>query len=1480
MDDLFSSVKYPLMKLRSTLFIIAIEVLFLTAAHAQNINTIIGGLGDGGAATSGKLYNPTGVAVDKWGNIYVADNGSGAVRRVDTNGIITKYYPNTPTAYLGQVSGVAVDTFGNVFIADYNSHKILKVFLSGNTITYAGTGGGGELGDGGPATAAELTPLALSIDKYGNLYVADHNSYSCKIRKIDTSGIITTFAGSSSCGFLGDGFPATTAKLNHPTGVCVDNSGNVFIADNNNNRVRKVDPSGIITTIAGNGIVGYAGDGFPATDANFNKIFSVSVDNAGNVYISDDTNNEIRKVSTSGIVTRVAGAFISGGFSGDGGPATIAQLNNPVGVAFDKSGNFYIADKNNNRIRKVNTSGNISTVVGCNFSAACGFYGDGGPVVSALLNFPTGLAFDTSFNLYIADFQNYVVRKVSNAGIISTVAGNDSSGFSGDNGPAINAKLRSASSVATDRKGNLYICDNVNNRIRKVNSAGIITTYAGIGSSGFSGDGHPADSAKLGSPLSIATDRKGNLYIADKNNARIRKVDTNGIIRTIAGNGTSTYFGDGGPATSAQFSAYGLCLDINGNIFIADASNQRIRKIDTNGIITTVAGGGTGPIGGPAVFAAIGTPQAVHVDKDGNIFISVGNKFYKVNTSGIISNFAGTGTSGFSGDGGPALLAKMSMTSGNSVGMATNSSGDLLITDMGNCRIRKVYNASISISTINDTICSGIGATFTATVITAPIYVPYYHWQRNGLNVGLNSSTYNPTSLSNGDIITCYITDGATGPNIAISNEITVYVPSGSVSVNISASTTVCEGTTVVCTPTPVNGGTSPTYDWYKNGVYIHSGSTYSFIPLNHDTLRCKIKASMPCLVPDSAFSPNKIFTTYSSIPTVTITTSPGTSLCFGTTATITPHPINGGFTPIYNWYKNDTLIYTGSPYSFIPADLDRVYCSMKSNASCVVPDTALSPIVTFTRHYDLPAVNIAASTGASVCQGTGVTINPTPNFGGTAPVYDWYKNGDYVSTGSSYSFIPVSGDTVYCKLTSNASCVFPDTAISNFLSIGIDTPANPRLTVISLQGDTICPGTHVICQAIPTLGGTAPVYSWYKNDTPTIAGALYEFYPLNGDFVYCKLTSNSTCILTDTATSNTITFAYTTQFVPSVSVTVDPGDTICQGSYVTALAAPNNGGSSPAYEWYTNGVHNYKNSNSFHFSPGNGQWIYCTLTNNDCPFAPTTAISDTIQFVVKPVARPSVTFDVDPGTILCNNIPVVCTPTGIAAGASPLFDWYHNGDYVLTADQYSFTPEEGDQVYTRLRSNADCASPNYAISAKKTFHIDSMPSVTLTCSPGQVNFSGTLVTFSANVSSSYGTYHYQWYKNGIAVPDDTIAIYASTTFSIWDSVKCVVTVTGACSGAITSNTLVANTYHSMTLYPDPNYGDFIINGNNHDADGNPVSIRIYNSIGKLVYEKEATFDGITFYTEINLGHKLPPGVYLLRMNYSLDKNVFHFVIK
>jgi sugar lactone lactonase YvrE len=594
--------------------------------------------------------------------------------------------------------GVAADGSGGFYVVSVYQNRVYRIGADGKLSVVAGLGTAGFSGDGGPATAARLyLPMHIALDGAGNLYISDTGNQ--RIRKVNPSGVISTVAGDGTAGFGGDAGPATAAKLRNPHGLAVDASGNLFIADYDNSRVRKVIPAGVISTVAGTGALRGGGDGGPATEAALVHPIGVAVDRSGSLLIADYSGSQIRKVTSAGIISTVAGTGMIG-FYGDGGQATAAYIYCPSSVTTDPSGNMFIADSANHCIRKVTPAGVISTVAGT--GNLRGRTGDNGPAIAALLNGPTGVAVDEAGNLLISDYGNFRVRKVTPDGIIRAAAGNGTLGYAGDGGPAAAAFFNNPSAVAADSSGNLFVADTANHRIRKITPGGITSTIAGTGVAGFSGDGGGATAALLNNPSGVAVDISGNLFVADSANERIRKITPGGVISTVAGVGSTGSWVEGGLATSTRiFNAVGVAVDGTGNLFIAVSTGNWVTKVTAaDGRIRTLAGGngaGFGGDGGRATAARLLAPMGVAVDLSGNVFIADnGNsRIRKVAPDGNITTVAGGSGSGYSGDGGPATAAKLFAP----YGVAVDGSGSLLIADAANHTVRKINSGGI-ISTL------------------------------------------------------------------------------------------------------------------------------------------------------------------------------------------------------------------------------------------------------------------------------------------------------------------------------------------------------------------------------------------------------------------------------------------------------------------------------------------------------------------------------------------------------------------------------------------------------------------------------------------------------------------------------------------------------------------------------------------------------------------------------------------------------------
>jgi hypothetical protein len=763
-------------------FLLTALLLTLPALAQQDvITTAIGGGPNNMPAIDANLYNPYGVAVDTSGNFYIASYNQHRVFKVTPGGTLSVVAGSGAQGYAGDgiVGGagnaslyhpyaVAVDSSNNVYIADQYNCVVRKVDTAKTITTIAGVAGHcGYLGDGGKGTVANLYyPSGVAVDSFGNMYIGDNNN--CRVRKLVlANNNISTYAGNGSCGYSGDGGAATSAMLYTPTGVAVDSAGNLFIADSSNVVIREVTKSnGKISTVAGNHTAGFTGDGGPATSAEINQVFGLGVNGAGTqVTIADYYNQRIRQFTVGGNINTVAGTGTAG-FSGDGGAATSAQINSPVGIAVG-SGTIYVADNNNMRIRSFTVGGNINTVAG-----------NGSPTVETLLNgvapsgvvlqFPYGIFEDGSSNVYVTESNSYMVRElVHSSNLVNFFAGNGTYGYLGDGGAAVSAEITQPHGVAKDSNGNVYIADEQNCVIRMVNNAGVISTFAGIPQHcGFIGDGGPATSAELWNPWGVFVDSSNSVYIADYSNFVIRKV-TGGTISTIAGIGRiQGYSGDGGPATSAVLNQVeAVTVDKAGNVFIADRYNCRIREVyAATGIINTVAGTGACGFSGDGTATAnyLNYPAGIAVDANDNLFIGDTNNMRVrwVSPSGIMTTIAGTGTASYSGDGGLATSATMYYPAG----VTLDPSGNILFSDYQNLRVRSISAFAAlnsNTSSLNFGVTS-VGSTSTAQVVTLSALGPLTITDITA-SASFSEADNCPATMTNGSKCTMYVYFTPTG---------------------------------------------------------------------------------------------------------------------------------------------------------------------------------------------------------------------------------------------------------------------------------------------------------------------------------------------------------------------------------------------------------------------------------------------------------------------------------------------------------------------------------------------------------------------------------------------------------------------------------------------------------------------------------------------------------------------------------------------
>ncbi|MEI6715526.1 MAG: hypothetical protein WCO60_17350 [Verrucomicrobiota bacterium] len=669
-----------------------------------------------GTGMAASFVNPTGVAVDGNGTAYVVDGN--VIRKVTSDGVVSTLAGSAESGFadgkgtaasFSSPGGVAVDGNGNVYVADHGNYRIRKITSAGDVTTIAGSGGF-RFSDGNGVAASFIGPSGVAVDGSGNVYVTDSGVSGARVRKVTSTGLVTTLAGSAVAG-AADG-TGVTATFDNPTGLAVDGSGNVYVADSNNQKIRKITSAGVVTTLAGSasGTRGST-DGIGAA-ASFTYPLGVAVDGNGNVYVAEAGNQKIRKITSGGVVSTLAGTFEEG--SADGAGAS-ASFRSPTGVAVDGNGNVYVADAGNYKIRKITSGTNISGATSATYTIPASSVADAGgyecvvsdgagtvssgmvtvsvsvpPVVelwaqslsvaagtpvtlnvgatgtgpftyqwrkeggvttfagsevrgdadgtavTATFDNPYGVAVDGSGNVYVADLNNSKVRKITSAGVVSTLAG--SGQYIEADGIGVAASFIRPAHAAVDGSGNVYVTELDCNTIRKITSSGVVTTLAGSRESGFAD--RVGAAALFDHPAGIAVDGSGNVYVADSGNYAIRKITSAGVVSTLAGSGVSGST-DGIGAAASFNGPSAVAVDGNGNVYVADSNNNKIRKITSTGVVTTLAGSGEHEsVDGVGGAASITVPYEVALDGNGNVLVLSNQRIRKITSSGVVTTVA------------------------------------------------------------------------------------------------------------------------------------------------------------------------------------------------------------------------------------------------------------------------------------------------------------------------------------------------------------------------------------------------------------------------------------------------------------------------------------------------------------------------------------------------------------------------------------------------------------------------------------------------------------------------------------------------------------------------------------------------------------------------------------------------------------------------------------------------------------------------
>lgn len=781
--------------------------------------------------------------------------------------------------------------------------------------------------------------------------------------------------------------------------------------------------------------------------------------------------------------------------------------------------------------------------------------------------------------------------------------------------------------------------------------------------------------------------------------------------------------------------------------------------------------------------------------------------------------------------------------------------------------------ASVSITANpSGSICNGTSVTFTATATNGG--TPAYQWKSGGVNIsGATNSTYTSSTLSNGEVISCEMTSSlacATG-SPASSNNLTVTVNSAvaaAVSIAANPAGAICSGTTVTFTATPTNGGVA-SYQWKNNGSAITGATNSTFTSstlANGDVITCVMTSGLACATGSPATS-NAVTMSVSSSSTagVIIAANPLGAVCSGTSVTFTATPSNGG-SPSYQWQINGSSISgaTNSTYtSSVLVDGDNITCIMISSLTCATGSPATSNTITMSvGAVGAAGVSIDALPAGTICSGTSVTFTATPTNGGSNPAYQWQVNGANISGATNATYITStlsSGDIVTCEVTSSLTCATGSPALSNQISMTVDSSVPASVSITASPSTTICSGDTVTFLALPSNEGTNPTYQWQLNgvDVGPNASTISTSSLINGDVITCVLTSSLSCASGNPATSNNLIMAIGTTVNVGIAIYASPSGPICDGTNVTFVASPQNPGSNPTYQWQVNGNNVGTNSTTYSSSSlTDGDIVTCSLTSDLSCVTNNPAASNQITMTVGAGVNASVSISSGSPTTVCSGETVIFSATPLNGGTAPVFQWQINGiDFGSNSSVFSYDAfSDGDIVTCIMTSSMTCASGSPATSNSISVSIYPTLSAPVITQVGDTLF------------SNYPTNNQWYYTNilgGFAISGATANYYIPVITG--DYFVIVLDSNGCLSD--TSN--IVSVYlggideegsSEIEIFPNPNNGIFTISYNS--INGENAEINLVNSIGQTLVERRISNHSTNMFN----ASFLAPGLYFLKL--------------
>ncbi len=1150
--------------------------------------------------------------------------------------------------------------------------------------TFAGDGTNAYGGDGGPATAAQLWHnFIIAADTRNNLYLADSSFY---IRKVNTSDTINTFAGIGTPGFSGDGGPASAAQIHYLNNFTIDSRDNMYF--NDSGRIRNIDTGGIITTIAGTGTPGFSGDGGAATAARISAVSQIAIDNSGNIYLSDANTDRVRKIDVStGIINTIAGTGAVG-FSGDGGAATAAKLSDPGSLYVDQADNLFINDTRNWRIRKVNTSGVISTICG---TGTAGFTGDGGPATAAQISSSGYITGDGCGNLYFSSPAGLTrpVRKINAAGIITTLAGGTGTGYSGDGGPATAAQLRSPAQIALDHRGYLYIADGDPrvSRVRRISNINYFPSFTRgaaayltlCENSSASVDSLlpviDADSLQAETWSLLTAPLNGMAAVAYSATSMGTTLATSGITYTplIGYSGADTFtvlVTDCGGLTDTimvyvTVSPLPVTGAISGPSVVCIASSITLADTPSGGswaatnATATVSGSGlvTGILPGTDTIMYIltnscGADTATHSVSVNSLSVTVtpsGPTTFCAGNNVTLSADTGTGytyqwyngTTAISGVTNSSYLAT---SAGSYKVTLTIATGCAFTSATTTVTINSLPNASITAAGTT-TFCAGSSVALNATAVSGYVY----QWYNTGAAIsGATTASFSATASGSYKV---YVTNTATGCSDSTATPIVVTVnPLPSNTISASGALTFCTGDNVTLT-----AATGYTYQWYNGATAISGETNNSYFATASGNYKVTITAASGCSNTSAVTS-----VTVNPLPTTTISATGATTFCTGGSVALSATSVAGYN---YQWSNSGTNI-SGATTSAYTATTNGSYKVRITNTATGCMDSTASPVVVTVN--PLPSNTITASGALTFCPGANVTFSAATGSGYT---WQWYSGASATSGATHSTFTATTAGNYKARITNSFGC--SDTSAVYTVSLY----SAPTATITPAVSTGICYGDTATLTAT---SGSGYTYQWYIGATP-ISGATNTIYRTTTLANYSVRVTNSTgCVANSPVTA--VVYAG-----PAATIT---GSTLfCAGG--TTLHTTTGTGFS--WQWYNGSTPISAATTSSYYVTVTGTYKVRVSNATGCASmsAPVTVTDILLPYIVAGGA-----------TTFCQGSSVTMTiNTAGATGSTPvIYQWKRNFINISGATNGSYTATTGGSYTCYENIGGSCIATTPAV--------------------------------------------------------------------------------------------------------------------------------------------------------------------------------------